>query len=198
MSAYMKNKHTFLGVPSPARKSVFGQWYKTYKSIILDEWRATAKALYSLEYREYHYCAIDLLVKQKKKLTANDIALVEWMLVTHSWWDSVDAIASHLVGKLFTDVNVRESVTTRWMASGNVWLQRSCILSQLKYREETQLEYLIPLIDQTYQSKEFFIQKANGWALRQASKYYRDEVAKYVASKSDWPRVIEREAKKYL
>jgi len=198
MADYMKGRHVYYGVPSPARKSIFAQWYKTYKPIIIDEFRAVSKALYSCEHRELHYCAIDLLIKQKKKLGPEDIDFVHWLITTHSWWESVDAFASHLVGELFKDKELRDFTTQQWMASQNIWLQRSCIISQLKYKEDTDLDYLITLIDATYRSKEFFIQKANGWALRQASKFYAEDVFNYLETKDDWPRVTLREAEKYL
>ncbi len=46
----------------------------------------------------------------------------------------------------------------KWMDSGNMWLQRSAILFQLKYKERTDVDLLLKLISETSDSKEFFIE----------------------------------------
>lgn len=198
MSAYMKDRFQYLGVASPERKLILKEWIKEHKQLIDIDFRVIAKHLYQSQYRELHYCGIELMVQYKKALTVGDITLIQYLIVTHSWWDTVDLIASHLVGICFHDHQVRDEMTSKWMKSGNLWLQRSCIISQLKYKEATDLDYLFTLVNQTYLSDEFFIQKANGWALRQASKYFRTDIAAFVATKEDWPRVTYKEAVKYL
>ncbi len=198
MAAYMKDKFVFYGIPSVPRKRMFSEWYRLYKVDILKYARQIIRYLHQSEHRELQYCAMELLGKLKKKLVADDIQLVEWMLTTKSWWDTVDYIASHFVGHLFRDLDLRDEITAKWMASGNIWLQRSCIISQLKYKEEVDVVYLFDLIDRTKGSTEFFIQKANGWALRQLSKYNSDVVRDYVMKHPNLPRVTMREAEKYL
>ena len=56
------------------------------------------------------------------------------------------------------------------MASGQLWLQRVCLIFQLTYKEKTDAELLFRYVRQVADSKEFFLQKGAGWALRQYSK----------------------------
>ncbi len=55
--------------------------------------------------------------------------------------------------------------------SENMWLQRSALLFQLKYKDQVDTELLSYTINSLLGSKEFFINKAIGWSLRQYSKF---------------------------
>jgi 3-methyladenine DNA glycosylase AlkD len=56
------------------------------------------------------------------------------------------------------------------MKSGNIWLQRTCLIFQLKYKDDVSTELLSSFIKDLSNSKEFFIAKAIGWSLREYSK----------------------------
>lgn len=56
------------------------------------------------------------------------------------------------------------------MKSGNIWLQRCALLFQLKYKKETDTTLLSDTINILLGSKEFFINKAIGWILREYSR----------------------------
>ena len=72
------------------------------------------------------------------------------------------------------------------MSSGNMWLQRTCLLFQLKYKKALNTALLESFIIPLAESKEFFIRKAIGWILREYSKtdprYVIDFVAKHSLS----------------
>ena len=61
-------------------------------------------------------------------------------------------------------------------ASGNIWLQRTAILFQLKYKQETDTTLLASTIRQLCHTDEFFLNKAIGWALREYGKTHPDWV----------------------
>jgi 3-methyladenine DNA glycosylase AlkD len=93
------------------------------------------------------------------------------MVAHKSWWDTVDFIAPKLVGEYFKIYpEQRNTYVEKWIASDNIWLQRTSILFQLKYKEEFDTEFLTYVINSLLGSKEFFINKAIGWILRQYSK----------------------------
>ena len=71
-------------------------------------------------------------------------------------------------------------VTDEWIGSGNLWLIRSAILFQLKYKEGTDLDFLFSLILRTCSSSEFFINKAIGWVLRENSRRVPNEIRNFV------------------
>jgi len=70
----------------------------------------------------------------------------------------------------------------KWLASGNMWLQRTALLFQLKYKTGTDVELMFQIIRQLAESKEFFIRKAIGWALREYSKTNPAAVMNFVES----------------
>jgi len=90
-------------------------------------------------------------------------------MITHkSWWDTVDLIATKLVGEYFRIFpDQRGRYVEKWIASNNIWLQRTSIIFQLNYKEELDKEFLAYVINSLTGSKEFFINKAIGWILRQ-------------------------------
>ncbi|PLX14987.1 MAG: DNA alkylation repair protein, partial [Marinilabiliales bacterium] len=121
--------------------------------------------------REYQYFAMEFLSLRLKKSAANIIELYEYMIVEKSWWDTVDFISAVLVGDYFKRFpNQINTITEKWISSNNIWLQRSCLLFQLKYKSNTDVNLMESFIVQLLGSKEFFIDKAIGWILREYSK----------------------------
>jgi len=105
------------------------------------------------------------------------------MIVSNAWWDTVDFIAAGTLGRFFRMFpDLVTKLTKEWMVSGNIWLQRSCILFQLKYKKDTDTELLYSFIEKLTSSNEFFIQKSIGWALREYSKVNPPEVLRYTES----------------
>jgi 3-methyladenine DNA glycosylase AlkD len=86
----------------------------------------------------------------------------------------------------------------QWIHRDNFWLQRVSIIFQLTYRGSTDEGMLFQHILAVKDSKEFFLQKAAGWALRQYSKYKPQSVKKFLKANPDLPALTQREANKYL
>ncbi len=78
-----------------------------------------------------------------------------------------------------------------------MWLNRSAILFQLGYKKDTDASVLFDECFKHRHSKEFFIQKAIGWALREYGKVNPDSVRKFVGSAELKP-LSTREALKNL
>lgn len=171
MQNYMKNKFLYLGIKSPERKEIYKTFFNENGLPDYTKLETIIKELWMMPEREYQYFAIALFEKMIKNANPEIIDLLEYLIVHKSWWDSVDGIASNLVGTLFKNYpDLIDPITTIWMNSENIWLQRTCILFQLKYKKLTDFEILTKFILQVSDSNEFFIQKAIGWALREYSK----------------------------
>lgn len=171
MKKYMKDKFEFLGLKTPERRMLLSNWIKENPVPSLPDMQKLVIEMWNSPFREYHYCALEMLDKKRKQLDASHVELLEYLIVTHSWWDTVDIIASHLVGELFKkQPELVEAVNARWMQSNNLWLQRTCLLFQLGYKEKTNLDLLERNILMINGEKDFFIRKAIGWALRQYAK----------------------------
>ncbi|MDY0078468.1 MAG: DNA alkylation repair protein, partial [Bacteroidales bacterium] len=92
---------------------------------------------------------------------------------------------------------IRDETLSKWMLSGNFWLQRSCLIFQLKYKEQTDEALLFELCRQLGGEKEFFIRKAIGWALRQYARTAPQAVKQFVDS-TDLQPLSKREALKHF
>ncbi|CAG7645123.1 DNA alkylation repair protein [Paenibacillus allorhizosphaerae] len=197
MQAYMRDQFPFLGIKSPERVALEKQYWKERGLPAKDELEACVRGLWGLPEREFQYAAMGLLERQAKKADRAQIVLLEELVVTKSWWDTVDLIAARLVGlHLSRFPELIPERAERWIASDNIWLQRTAILFQLGYKTRTDKELLFALIRRRSESDEFFIRKAIGWALREYSKTDEEAVRRFVAETQLSPLSV-REALKH-
>ncbi len=183
MRAYMKDQFDYLGLPSPLRKELSRKFYQDYGYPNPEQVAAIVHECWNLPYREYKYFAMELMVKMKKKTGHDAIILYEKLITDQSWWDTIDLIAPSLIGfHLEQYPEDRKKYIPKWLASNNIWLQRSCILFQLKYKSRLDHDLLSSIILELKDSKEFFIRKAIGWSLREYSKTNPDFVINFVQS----------------
>jgi len=167
MSAYMKNRFSFLGIPKPKLKDLIKPFLKATAKSPLD-WDAVY-TLWDTDFREAQYVALEYLEKHRKQLIPEDIDRLRRLIVTHSWWDTVDSIDA-LVGDLILRDESVKSAVLKWAEDENLWLRRTAIDCQQSFKEKTDTELLEKVIVLNLKSKEFFINKAIGWSLREYSK----------------------------
>jgi 3-methyladenine DNA glycosylase AlkD len=148
--------------------------------------------------REYQYLAIELMYRKRKLWTGDWLDLIETLILTKSWWDTVDGLAAKIAGTYFLRFSeFKEERIHRWIHSDNMWLNRSAIIFQLKFKDEVDTQLLTKSILPHIKSREFFHEKAIGWALRQYSKFNPDWVRDFLVEYQLRPLSI-REASKYL
>lgn len=199
MSAYMKNKFPFLGILAPQRKDLFKIFFNTFPLPNFDETKMLVKELYNLPEREYHYFALQLIIKHKRKWAPTDIVFFESLLLNKSWWDTVDIISSKIIAPFFLNYpNLTVSLTDSWSASKNIWLKRVSITFQLPYKKKTDIDILSRHILENASHNDFFIQKAIGWALRVYSKTDYKWVLNFVIQNSTLKPLSKREAIKWM
>jgi 3-methyladenine DNA glycosylase AlkD len=178
----MKKKFTFLGLPSPLRKEIQANWFSQLPDLTWEEKRELVQELWQKEEREFQYTAIDFIKKWKKKeWLEEDLDFLEWLIKQKSWWDTVDLIASNYLGTYFQLFpNKLEATIENWRNSDNMWLNRSTLIFQLKYKNDVNFELLKSLVVQFQANKEFFIQKAIGWSLRSYADVFPEKVMEFV------------------
>ena len=196
--AYMKDIAPFIGVATPERRSLVKKIAKGMKAPTSEELGATARKLWKLEEREYQYCANDLIqihwkVADKNFLTDH----VEDLLISKPWWDTVDGLGSVAISPL-TDKYGCEKSIEKWNHSSNMWLNRAAIQHQRGRKYETDVELVLQYCDDHSDSKEFFIVKAIGWALRDIAKVNPRAVRDFLKEHPQLGRVAEREAERGL
>lgn len=181
MSAYMKHHFAFYGIPAPLRKSIQSDIFSRVKIHTSDELLGVVNQLWHSPQRELHYAAMELLAKYKKLWKPEAIEDFEWLIVTNSWWDSVDTLSSQVIGPFFKiHPELRAEYINKWKHSDNMWLRRVCIIHQLGYKHDTDTDMLTEMILLNSESREFFLQKAIGWALRQYAKCNPEWVLRFV------------------
>ena len=196
MRKYMREKYPFLGVKKPERHEVFKHLYKQYGSSV--DWFEVSSQLFAMPEREFQYVAMEYVKLAKKSWDKRLPALFESWVGEDSWWDVVDFLAPQILGPYFLKFpSERDVWIQRWMDSGNFWLQRFCLVFSLGYKEKTDTVLLAKTIQALSGSKEFFIQKAIGWALRQYARTDPEWVMDFVGNNALAP-LSKREALKHL
>lgn len=199
MAKYMRNHFSFFGIKTDDRRRIFKEVWKENKQEIDQNPREIALELYSKPQRELQYCGIEILIKELKgHYHKKDIELIEKLISTNSWWDSVDTIAKYILGEYLLEYPLEiENVITRFSNSENIWLNRSAILFQLGYKQKTNFELLKSECEKHKNKNDFFIRKAIGWALREYAKTNSEAVKNYVDS-SDLKPLSKKEALKNI
>jgi 3-methyladenine DNA glycosylase AlkD len=192
----MKNLFSFLGIQKPMRTELSKDFLKEKCRNPQIDWDFV-DLMFDMEEREFQYLALEYLGKMQKKLQKEDIYKIERLIQLKSWWDTVDTLAP-LVGVLCIKYpELKEEHVKDWITHNNIWLNRVSIIFQLKYKNDVDTDFLSRAILSNKATKEFFINKAIGWALRQYSKSNADWVRVFLAE-NELHSLSVREARKYL
>ena len=200
MKKYMRDKFEFFGLSSPLRRSVCKEFLQ--QKLNPEDTRKLVVLLWAKPEREFQYFAIDYLEKHLKSSTEfkEDIQCMKGLITNKSWWDTVDALASKMVGRLVKQhQDAGKLVMEEWINHENMWLRRTALLHQLSYKEETDEEMLFRFCNLRAAEEEFFIRKAIGWALRQYAWTSSSSVKKYLLKhKKELSGLSFKEAAKHL
>ena len=195
---YMRNQFGSYGINSQQRKEIYAQHFKKNGLPAYPELFNIVTYCWEKHERDYQYFAMELIAKMKKEWQEDIFFFFENLIEKKSWWDSIDFISLHLLRDYFRIFP--ESKEERMLAfanSENIWKKRSSIIFQLLEKEQTDLNLLLQCIELNLNSKEFFVQKAIGWALRQYSKTNAEWVIMQCNSLNLKP-LSRREALKWL
>lgn len=199
MAKYMKNLFSFFGIKTDERRALFKSVCKKHQAEINSNARTIAWELFTKKERELQYCGIEIIIKNlKNNYVIEDIVWIEKLLITNSWWDSVDTISKYILGSYLEQFPTEiATVVQRFSNSKNIWLNRSVILFQLGYKSKTDFNLLQSLCLKHSDSNEFFIRKAIGWALREYAKTNSSAVQEFV-NKTNLKPLSKKEALKNI
>ncbi|MFY0608322.1 MAG: DNA alkylation repair protein [Cyclobacteriaceae bacterium] len=180
---YMRNQFDFYGMKAGERQQIQKPFLTKEFLPPKSELSELVHTLWSKPQRDFQFFGQELVWKYIKVLEVEDLELLEYMVTHKSWWDTVDYIANRLMGSYFKKhPNEIPHQIDKWLDSGNIWLQRSALLFQLKYKSELNTELLTRIILRLLGSNEFFINKAIGWVLREYSRTNPDWVLEFTNS----------------
>ena len=197
MSKYMRDMFKFYGIPSSMRKSLYKELLKTEKQSKLIDWELLDRC-YEDEHREFQYFVVDYLLMAQSRLTYNDIPKIKKYIKIKQWWDTIDGFDKIIGDIAFTDCRIGD-LMFEWSTDDDFWIRRIAIDHQLSRKEKTDVDLLGKIIINNFGSKEFFINKAIGWSLREYSKTNPDWVREFIKKYKDkMDKLSTREASKYI
>jgi 3-methyladenine DNA glycosylase AlkD len=203
MQAYMKSTMPYHGVTTEALRRVCQVAFAELPFATPQEWQSLVLGLWrEARFREERYAALYLAGDKRARPFQNLAAMkmYEELIVSGAWWDYVDDIASHRVGPILRDypAPTRRKMLS-WSKSNDMWKRRTSIICQLGFKSDTDLELLYACIEPSLGSREFFLQKAIGWALRQHAWTDGAEIKRYVKlNRSRLSALSIREALKHV
>lgn len=200
MEKYMRNIFPFLGIKSPERRELSKPFLKKYSPNEKSDLIKLLGLLWEKEEREYQHFAMDLAFKNYHLLSDEiEDGIVKKMIIEKSWWDTIDMIATKIVGQAVLKKLIAPQFLDTWIVDENIWLKRTALLHQLKFKTKTDKEKLFKYCDLSKSHNDFFIKKALGWVLREYSKTNPDAVAEYIDNNIETLSPLSiREGSKYL
>ena len=197
MSKYMQDKFSFLGVRGATRTEVYKKYFPNARKTKTIDWDFV-ESCWNKEEREFQYVVVYYLKAMQKFLKREDISRLKYLIVTKSWWDTVDLLAK-VVGSLVIHIEGYDQIMLEWSKDSNIWLKRVAILYQLSLKEKVDKQSLERILVNNLGDSEFFINKAIGWALRDYSKYNQEWVREFIKqNKDNMANLSIREASKYI
>ncbi|MFB6806728.1 DNA alkylation repair protein [Streptomyces sp. NPDC056387] len=185
MAAYMKDAAPFLGIRTPLRRELSKAVTAGTPKPAEADVTALVLRCWELPEREYHYFAVDYLRRHVGVCSSGFLPVVRRLVVTVPWWDTVDLLAAHAAGPLVAADPALTAVMDDWIGAEDVWLARTALLHQLRYKSDTDAERLFAYCRRRGGHPDFFIRKAIGWALREYAKTDPEAVRAFVAAERD-------------
>ena len=198
MGKYMRDKFNFLGIRGPKRTELFKKYFPTARKTKEIDWNFI-ETCWNKEEREFQYAVVYYLKAMQKFLKKGDISKLKYLVVTKSWWDTVDLL-SKIIGDVVNRNKELKTLMLEWSKKeNNIWLRRVAILHQLSFKENVDKLLLETILEDNLSDGEFFINKAIGWALRDYSKFNPEWVREFIKeNKANMTNLSIREASKYL
>ncbi|KOT37092.1 DNA alkylation repair protein [Streptomyces caelestis] len=170
MRAYMKDVAPFLGLATPVRRALSRPVLAGLPRPDEADCAAVALRCWELPEREYHYFAVDYLRRHVRHCSSGFLPVTRRLVTTVPWWDTVDLLAAHVVGALVAADRSLTAEMDEWIGDGDLWLARTALLHQLRFKERTDAARLFDHCLRLSGHPDFFVRKAIGWCLREYAR----------------------------
>jgi 3-methyladenine DNA glycosylase AlkD len=199
MRKYMRDQFAFFGVPTPERRRITRRVLAALDEPRSPDVETFAVLAWEREERELQYVAVDVLAAHAGRARPELLVTVRRLITTKSWWDTVDALASKVVGPLARRHPELVGTLDDWIVGRDLWLARTAMLHQLAYKEHTDVDRLFRYSLALAGREDFFARKAIGWALRQYAVTDPRAVERFLSDHAaDLSPLTRREAAKHL
>ncbi len=204
MAAYHKAGRRYLGVRVPVITDLAREWRA---QCTLEERLTLANGLWRTDIHEARVAAAKLLEQARiRPDDANAWALIEGWVPDFDGWAIADHVCTSGQKRLVADPSRLDAVEG-WTRSDHLWTRRAALVMTLPWARMNHLtpadaaarERILGWAAGYVPEKEWFIQKAIGWWLRELSRHDADRVRAFLAQKGDgMARFAVKEAGKYL
>jgi 3-methyladenine DNA glycosylase AlkD len=152
--AYFRCKFNYFGIAQPQRTELQKIPFKKYPVTTINELSVIITSLWNMDKREYCHSALDLVQMYKSLWNQSTLILFKDCILNNSWWDTIDDIASNCVGPLCTQYPELMNTMDKWIDNENMWLRRTAIIFQLKYKTNTDTHRLFAYCQKRMHEKE--------------------------------------------
>ena len=198
---YLKSLLEHLGTSVPViRRAALG-FARAHPGLEHDELVALTEALWARGIHECRMAAVELLAHCTPLIGSADARLLERLLHEAQTWAIVDGLAAHVVGPVAERVEAFGAVLDRWARDESFWVRRAALLALLVPLREGRGDFVRfgRYADALLGDREFFVRKAIGWVLRDASRRTPQRVAAWLLPRAARASSLTvREAVKYL
>ncbi|WP_255621973.1 DNA alkylation repair protein [Pseudonocardia sp. DSM 110487] len=202
MQRYMKSEMPFRGVAKPARERLLKDAVAALPLADPASLVAVVRGLWDgAEFREERYLALSLTGHRRylQWLDPSWVPLLRHWIVTGSWWDFTDEIASRRIGPLLrAHPEELRPVIRAWITDPDRWLRRTSVICQLQAAGSIDIALLTDAIEANIADPDFFLRKGIGWALRQHARVDPDWVRTFVDDHPELSPLARREAMRHL
>ena len=201
---YLKSTLEHYGVPVPVVRRQVRRTVRAHRDLDVDQVIELARILWEPSVHESRLAAALVLETCVERLRPSDVTVIEEFLRQAGTWALVDPLAAGVASRLLQLHPGLTSTYRQWAADEHQWVRRSGVLAFLGVlrHEETFDEYFrvfSEIVDPLLTDNRFFVRKAIGWVLREASKKHPDEVYAWIAPRAGRTSgVTMRETVRYL
>jgi 3-methyladenine DNA glycosylase AlkD len=186
MLAYHKAPRRYLGVPVPDIETLADTWRA---ALTLEDRVALAASLWRTDIHEARVAAAKLLTQARIRPDEAVWALIQSWVPDFDAWAIADHASKAGERRLLADPTRIDAVET-WVASPHLWTRRAALVMTLPWTKQNHpkpdelairdrvLGWCATLAD----DRDWFIQKAIGWWVRDLSKHDPDRARAFLAA----------------
>jgi 3-methyladenine DNA glycosylase AlkD len=199
---YLASSLMHLGASVPAIRRAARALARAHPDLDRAEVLALVRALWGRGVHECRMAAVELLELHVGRLASADLeGAVEPLLREARTWALVDNLAASVAGPLVERFPALGAALDRWARDGDFWIRRAALLAELVPLREGRGDFsrFARHADAMLEEEEFFVRKAIGWVLRDASRRDPERVAGWLLPRAARASGLTlREATKHL
>lgn len=177
---------TIIGVRVPVIKELVRN-FKQSKDLKFDLAFNLLDTFFERQTRDEILFGIFLLQSFKKSLNTNHFAKIDEWVDQIENWEVCDQLAANIAAEIVAEDLTLIDELVRWTNSNNFWRRRFAlaVTTALNQKGRSHVPETLKICEKLMNDQEAMVQKAVGWALREASKKDEKQVFEFLCSWKD-------------